>query len=106
MSVPGCGLPVVQVSSIPVLYTLKEKHRLKIVKGRVLGRIFGLKRDEVIGDWRKLHNEELYNLYSLPSLIRMIKSWRMRWARHVARMGSKRRAYIGFWWESQKERDH
>jgi hypothetical protein len=55
----------------------------------VLRGIFGLKRDEVTGDWRKLHNEELHNLYSSPSIIRMIKSKRMRWTRHVARVGKK-----------------
>jgi hypothetical protein len=59
----------------------------------VLRRIFGLKRDEVIGRWRKLHNEELHNLYCLPSIIRIIKSKRMRWAGYVARMGEKRNAY-------------
>jgi hypothetical protein len=58
-----------------------------------LGRIFGPKRDEVTGGWRKLHNEELHSLYSSPSIIRMIKSWRMRWAGYVARMGKKRNAY-------------
>jgi hypothetical protein len=59
----------------------------------VLRRIFGPKRDEVTGEWRKLHNEELRDLYSLPSIIRIIKSQRMRWAGHVARMGEKRKAY-------------
>jgi hypothetical protein len=59
----------------------------------VLRRIFGPKRDEVTGGWRKLHNEELHNLYSSPSIIRMTKSRRMRWAGHVARMGEKRNAY-------------
>jgi hypothetical protein len=63
------------------------------------------KRDEVTGDWRKLHNEELHNFYSSPSIIRMMKSRRMRWAGQVARMGEKRHAYR-IWWESQKERDH
>jgi hypothetical protein len=56
-------------------------------ENRVLRRIFGPKRDKVTGDWRKLHNEELHNLYSSPSIIRVIKSRRMRWAMHVARMG-------------------
>jgi hypothetical protein len=55
----------------------------------VLRRIFGPKRDEVKGDWRKLHNEELHNLYSSPNIIRIIKSRRIRWAGHVARMGDK-----------------
>jgi hypothetical protein len=65
--------------------------------------IFGPRRDEVTGDWRKLHNEELHNLYSSPNVIRMIKSRRMRWAGHVAQMG-RRGMHIGYWWESQKER--
>jgi hypothetical protein len=71
----------------------------------VLRRPFGLKRDEVTGDWRKLSNEELHNLYSLSSIIRMIKSRGLRWARHVAgmRIGGM---HIGFLWESQKERDY
>jgi hypothetical protein len=59
---------------------------------RVLRKIFGPRRDEVTGDWRKLHNEELHNLYSSPNIIRMIKSMRMRWTRHVARMVTKRNA--------------
>jgi hypothetical protein len=71
----------------------------------MLRKIFGPKRDEVIEGWRKLHNEELYNLYSSPSIIGIIKSRRMRWAGHVVRMG-RRGMHIGFWWESQKETDH
>jgi hypothetical protein len=59
----------------------------------VLRRIFGPRRDDVTGDWRKLHNEELHNLYSSPNIIRMIKSRRMRWAGHVARMGGDEEAY-------------
>jgi hypothetical protein len=75
-------------------------------ENRVLRRILELKRDEAMGGWRKLQNEELHNLYSSPSIIRMMKSRRMRWAGHVACMGPKKNAYVGFWWEGQKERDH
>jgi hypothetical protein len=64
-----------------------------VFENRVLRRIFGPKRDEVTGEWRNLHNNELHDLYSLPSIIRIIKSRRMRWAGHVARMGEKRNAY-------------
>jgi hypothetical protein len=63
-----------------------------VFENRVLRRIFGPKRDEVRGEWRKLHNEELRDLYSSSSIIRIIKSRRMRWAGHVARMGEKRNA--------------
>jgi hypothetical protein len=66
---------------------------------------FGPRRDEVTGDWRKLHNEELHNLYSWPNIIRMIKSMRMRWAGHVAPLRI-RGMHIGYWWVSQKEGDH
>jgi PAS domain-containing protein len=69
---------------------LPAEHRLRVFENRVLRRIFGLKRDEVIGSWRKLHNEELHNLYRLPSIIGMIKSRRMRWAGLVAYMGEGR----------------
>jgi hypothetical protein len=64
-----------------------------VFENRALRRIFGPKRDEVTGDWRKLHNEEFHNLYPSPNIIRMIKSRRMRWAGHVARMGEKRNTY-------------
>jgi hypothetical protein len=64
--------------------TLREEHRLRVFKNRVLSEIFGLRRDEMIGGWRKLHNEELHNLHCSSSIIRIIKSKRMRWARHVA----------------------
>jgi hypothetical protein len=66
--------------------TLREEHRLRVFENRVLRRIFGPKRDEVTGDWKKLHNEELHKFYSLPVIITMIKSRRMRWAVHVARL--------------------
>jgi hypothetical protein len=64
-----------------------------VFENRVLRRIFGPKRDEVTGEWRKLHNEELHNLYSYPDIIRQIKSRRMRWAGHVARMGEEGKVY-------------
>jgi hypothetical protein len=64
-----------------------------VFENRVLRRIFGPKRDEVTGEWRKLHNEELHDLSSSPSIVRIIKSRRIRWAGHVARMGEKRNAY-------------
>jgi hypothetical protein len=76
----------------------KGEHRLRVFENRVLRRIFGPKRDEVTGGWRKLHN-----LYVSPSIIRMIRP-RRRWAGHVARMG-RRGMHIGYWWEIQKERD-
>jgi hypothetical protein len=71
-------------------------------ENRVLRRIFGPRRDEAAGEWRKLHNEELHDLYSSPSIIRIMKLRRMRWAGHVARMG-RRGTCIGSWSESQKE---
>jgi hypothetical protein len=70
--------------------TVREEHKLRVFENRVLRRIFGPKRDGVTGGWRKLHNEELHNLYSSPSIIRIIKSRRMRWVGHMARMGEKR----------------
>jgi hypothetical protein len=70
----------------------REEHRLRVFENRVLRRILGPKRDEVTGERRKLNNEELRDLYSSPSIIRIIKSRRMRWEGHVARMGEKRNA--------------
>jgi hypothetical protein len=86
-------LPVVLYGCKTWSLTLREEHRLRVFEGRVLRRIFGPKRDEVTAEWRKLHNEELRNLYSSPSIIRIIKSRRMRWAGHVAQIGEKRNAY-------------
>ncbi|KAJ4444847.1 hypothetical protein ANN_06644 [Periplaneta americana] len=73
--------------------TLREEHRLRMFENKVLRKIFGTKRDEVTGEWRKLHNAELHALYSSPDIIRNIKSRRLRWAGHVARMGESRNAY-------------
>ena len=70
----------------------------------VLWRIFGPRRDEVMGEWRRLHNEELNDLYCSPNIVRVIKSRRMRWAGHVARI-SEERECIGSWWGTRKERD-
>jgi hypothetical protein len=75
---------------------LREERRLRVFENGVLRRIFGPKRDEVTRKWRKLHNEELSDLYSLPIIIRVIKTKRMRWAGHVARMGERRGVYR-FW---------
>jgi hypothetical protein len=73
--------------------TLRDEHRLGAIENRVLRRIYEPRRDEVTGEWRKLHNEELRDLYSSPSMIRIIKLWRIRLAEKVARMGEKRKTY-------------
>jgi len=79
--------------------------KLRVFEDMVLRRIFGPRRDEVTWEWRRLHNEELHDLYSSPNIVWVIKSRRMRWAGHVARMG-KERGDIGSWWGSRKEGDH
>jgi hypothetical protein len=86
-------LPVVLYGCETWSLTVREEHKLRVFQNRVLRRIFGPKRDGVMGGWRKLHNEEVHNLYSSPSIMRIIKSRRMRWAEHVARMGEKRNMY-------------
>ena len=73
--------------------TLREKRRLRVFENRLLSRIFGAKRDDVTGEWRKLHNEELNDMYCSPNIVRVIKSRRMRWPRHVACMGERRGVY-------------
>jgi hypothetical protein len=82
--------------------TSRELLRLRVFESRVLRKIFGPKRDEVTGDWRKLQNEELHNLYSSPNIIRMIKSRKMRWAAHVAFKG-RSGMHIRYWWNTQKK---
>jgi hypothetical protein len=86
-------LPVVLYGCETWSRTLREEQRLRVFENRVLRRIFGPKGDEATGEWRRLHNEELNDLYSLPNIIPVIKSRRMRWAGHVARVGGKRGAY-------------
>jgi hypothetical protein len=83
-------LPVVLYVCETCSLTLWEEHRLRVFGNRVLRRIFGPKRNEVTGEWRKLHSGELHNMYVSPDIIRQIKSRRMRWAGHVARMGDGR----------------
>jgi hypothetical protein len=108
--------------------TFREEHRLGVHENRVLQKIYLFRRvmkswdigesyimrkqkisvpksDEVMGYWRKLHNEELHNLYALPNIIKTVMSRRMRLPGHIAQMG-RRGTHIGYWWESQKERAH
>jgi hypothetical protein len=94
-------LPLVLTGHAIWSLTLKKELRLSTV----LRRIFGPQRDEVTGDWRKLLNEELHNLYSSPSIIRMIKSRLMRWAVYAARVG-RRGTHIRYWREIRKEKSH
>jgi hypothetical protein len=86
-------LPVVLYRCETWSLTLREEHRLRVFENRVLKRIFGPKTDEVTGEWRKLHSEELNNWYSSPDIIRQVKSRRMRWAGHMVRMGEERKVY-------------
>ena len=86
-------LPVVLYGCETWSLTLREERRLRMFENRMLMRIFGPKRDDVTGEWRKLHNEELNDLYCSPNIVRVIKLRRMRWAGHVARMGEGRGVY-------------
>jgi hypothetical protein len=103
-------LKIYKTIILPVLYgcetwslTLREEHRLRVFENRVLRKMFGSKRGEVTGEGRKLHNEELYNLYSSPDIIRQIKSRRMSWAGHVVRRGEERKVQ-GFGGEREGKR--
>jgi len=97
-------LPVVLYEYETLSLILREERRLRMLENRLLRRIFGPKRDEVTGEWRKLHNEELNDLYSSLSIIRMIKSRRMRWAGHVARMGEMKGVYRVLVWKPEGKR--
>jgi len=88
-------LPVVLYGCETWSLTLREERKLRVFENIVLRRIFGPRRDEVTGEWRRLHDEELRvnDMYSSPSIVRVITSRRMRWAGHVARMGEEREVY-------------
>jgi hypothetical protein len=111
-SVMGRSIKIYKTVILPVvLYgyetwslTLRAEHRLRVSENRVLRKIFGPKREED-GSWRKLHNDKLYSLYSSLNIVRVLKARRMRWAGHVALMGT-REAFRGFWLGGPKVRDH
>jgi len=86
-------LPVVLYACETWSLTLREERKLRVFENMVLRRIFEPRRDEVTVEWRRLHNEELNGLYSSPNIVRVIKSRRMRWAGHVARIGEEREVY-------------
>jgi len=90
-------LPIVLYGCETWSLTLREERRLRVFENRVLRRIFGPKRDEVTGEWRKLHHDELNDLYCSPNIVWMIKSRSIRWVRHVANMG-REEAYTDLLW--------
>jgi hypothetical protein len=98
-------LPVVLYRCETWSLTLRQEPRLRMFEDGVLRRLFGPKRNQVTGEWRKLLNEELNYFYPSPSIVRVIKSRRMRWAGRVPRMG-RGDTYTGFWWGNLRERDH
>jgi len=98
-------LPVVMYGCETWSLTLREERKLRVFENRVLRRIFGPRRDEVTREWRRVHNEELNDFYSSPNIVRVIKSRRMRWAGHVARMGEERGCIVS-WWGNRREGDH
>jgi len=87
-------LPIVLYGCETWSLTLREERKLRVFENMVLRRIFGPRRYEVTGEWRRLHNEELNDLYCSPNIVRVIKSRRIRWAGHVARMGEERGVYM------------
>jgi len=84
---------------------LRKERRLRVFENRVLRRIFRPKRDEVTGEWRQVHNEGLNDLCSSPSIVRVIRSRRIRWVEHVARIG-RGEMHTGFWWGNMSKRDY
>jgi len=98
-------LPVVLYGCETWSLTRREERKLRVFENMVLRRIFGPRSEEVTEEWRRLHNEELNDLYSSPNIVRVIKSRRMRWAGHVAHMG-KERGCIGSWWGNRRKGDH
>jgi len=96
-------LPIVLYGCETWSLTLREEHRLRVFENKVLRRVFGPRRDKVTGEWRKLHNKELSDLYSLPNIVRVVKS-RMRWAGHVVRMGQGRGVYRVLVWKPEGKR--
>ena len=97
-------LPVVLYGCETRSLKLREERKLRVFESMVLRRIFGPRRDEVTGEWRRMHNEELNDLYSSPNIVRVIKSRRMRWVGHVARMDEERGCIVS-WWGNRRERD-
>jgi len=85
---------------------LREEGKLRVFENMVLRRIFGPRRDEVMGEWRRLHNEELNDLYSSPNIVQVIKPRKMRWAGHMACVGEEREGCTGSCWGNQREGDH
>ena len=96
--------PVVLYGCETLSLTLREEHRRRVLENRVLRKIFGHKRDEVKGECRKLHKEKFYNVYSLPNIVRVIKSRRIRWVGYVARMGEKKDVYRVLLWKPEGKR--
>ena len=98
-------LPVVLYGCETWSLTQRDERRLRVFENRVLRKVFGPKRDEVTGDWRKLHNEELSDLISLPSIVRVVKSRRMRWAGGMWRVWGRGEVCTGFWSGNLRESD-
>ena len=99
-------LPVVWYGCETWSLTLREERRLRVSENRVLRKVFGPKRDKVTGEWRKLHNEELNDLYSLPNIVRVVKSRRMTNGQGMWRVWGRTEVCTGCWWGSLRERGH